>query len=105
MRTKCGQHGKAMRHASLLLPILARRPGELEQSPSLGFCLTIALSLASLNSSYPLSRFQDGLIPSTVDALEASSLEVQIPVVELPFRAPTCAAAKAGVRTTDLGGA
>ena len=45
---QCGQHGEAMRHASLPLPILACCPGEVEQSHSLGFCLTIALTLAAL---------------------------------------------------------
>ena len=29
-----------------------------------------------------LSRFQDGLIPSTVDSLDVSGLEVQVPLVE-----------------------
>ena len=175
----CGQHGEALRHASLLLPVLARRPGELEQNHSLGFCLTAALSMASLDSAHglaglqawmreksgqrlrwvpplielvrrqtetgvgslqgllhssqleevvrprlevalgrsqqsvgdhqayldwlaeyrasrgesqtvkpqeqflvALSRFQDGLIPTTVDSLEVSGLEVQVPLVE-----------------------
>ena len=55
---QCGQHGEAMRHASLLLPVLARRPGELEQSHSLGFCLTTALSLASLDSAHGLAGLQ-----------------------------------------------